>query len=96
MFKNDLKLYIYPQLDSGNETLITAENLSVAPHLRHLYKHLLENHFIEGLNNYDATLMPITSADVLAKIRDRDESWQDMVPAEVAEMIKKRRLFYSA
>jgi len=95
LFKNHLKLYIYPQLDTGNETLITADNLSVAPHLRHLYKHLLENHFIEGLNNYDAALMPITSADVLAKIRDLDESWQDMVPTEVAEMMKKRRLFCS-
>ena len=93
LFKNDLKLYVYPQLDPGSETLLTADNLSVAPHLRHLYNHLLENHFIEGLRNYDASCLPVTSSDVLAKIRANDASWQDMVPHEVAEVIRQRHLF---
>jgi hypothetical protein len=37
MFKNDLKLYVYPLLESKTGSLITAANLRVAPNLRHLH-----------------------------------------------------------
>jgi hypothetical protein len=93
LFKNELKLYVYPQLDPDTGTLITADNLSVAPHLRHLYNHLLENHFIEGLRNYDVACLPVTSSNVIGKIQANDASWVNMVPAEVAGMIKQRHLF---
>ena len=44
LFKNDLKLYVYPLQDDATGALVTAGNLRVAPHLRHLYAYLLENH----------------------------------------------------
>jgi hypothetical protein len=31
------------------------ENLEVAPHLRHLYAHLVENQFIENITNTTPT-----------------------------------------
>src|SRR5262245_33464185 len=37
MFKNDLKLYVYPFQEQTAGALITADNLRVAPNLRHLY-----------------------------------------------------------
>ena len=93
LFKNELKLYVYPQLDAESDTLITADNLSVAPHLRHLYNHLLENHSIESLRDYDASVLPVTSSNVLERIQANDASWVNMVPVEVAEIIKQRHLF---
>jgi hypothetical protein len=92
LFKNDLKLYAYPLLDPATGSLITAGNLRVAPHLRHLYAYLIENRLIESVRDFDETCLPIFSRDVLNRIRNGDASWETMVPSTVAEMIKQRRL----
>jgi hypothetical protein len=93
MFKNDLKLYVYPLLDAKTGSLINAANLRVAPNLRHLHAYLIENRFIEGLRDYDETVLPVFSRDVLQKIRSGDASWENMVPAQVAQKIRERNLF---
>ena len=38
-------------------------------------------------------MLGIFSRDVLGRIRDKDPSWEQMVPSSVAAAIKKRRLF---
>lgn len=93
MFKNDLKLYVYPLLDPKTNSLITATNLRVAPHLRHLHAYLIENRLIENITDYDESALPIFSRDVLGKIKSNDDSWEVMVPPVVAKMIKERHLF---
>lgn len=93
MFKNDLKLYVYPLLEAKTQSLITATNLRVDPHLRHLHAYLIENRFIEDLKDFDPTCLPIFSRDVLRKLREGDASWEAMVPPQVATMIKARKLF---
>ncbi len=93
MFKNDLKLYVYPLLEEKTGSLITATNLRVAPNLRHLHAYLAENRFIESLRDYDEKCLPIFSRDVVAKIRTNDDSWEEMVPPQVAQMIRARNLF---
>ncbi len=93
LFKNDLKLFVYPMLDTETGSLITAGNLRVASHLRHLYAYLNENQLIMGLRDYNPDFLPIYSFEVLAKIKGGDETWVDMVPPEVARMIKERKLF---
>jgi hypothetical protein len=93
LFKNDLKLYVYPLLEPKTGSLITAGNLRVAPHLRHLYNYLLENRLIESLRDFNQSCLPIFSREVLNKIRAGDESWAAMVPPLVAARIKERKLF---
>jgi hypothetical protein len=93
LFKNDLKLYVYPLQDSATGALITAGNMRVAPNLRHLYSYLIENRFIEGLRDMNERFLPIFSRDVLAKIKSGNPSWEEMVPAQVAQLIKQRKLF---
>jgi hypothetical protein len=93
MFKNDLKFYVYPWLDPASGDVITAGNLRVAPNLRHLYAFLYENQFMLGLREIHQEYLPIRSKDVLEKIHACDESWEAMVPVEVARVIKARRLF---
>jgi hypothetical protein len=75
------------------EVFINATNLQVALHLRNLYAHLLENHYLEGLVGYNPALSDIFSRDVLGKIQQGDSGWEKMVPPKVAEMIRQRRLF---
>jgi hypothetical protein len=91
LFKNDLRLYIYPLLDEKTEELTTAQNLQVAPGLRNLYAYLLENGSIRQLDNVNRAYLRFFSRDALRKIRAGDASWEAMVPPEVAAVIKKRR-----
>jgi hypothetical protein len=92
LFKNALKLYVYPLQDSPTGAVVTANNLRVAPHLRHLYSYLLENHYIQAIEDYDKKCLPIFSRDVLARIKKGDAEWEKMVPAGVANIIKERKL----
>jgi hypothetical protein len=91
LFKTGVKLYVYPFVNPNGE-LVTAQNFDVAPNLVHLYKHLLENGFIEPLEGYNPTYLPIKSSEVLAKIR-AGLGWEGAVSPEVAKIIKERRLF---
>ena len=92
LFRNDLKIYAYPLLDAQTGGLITAGNLRVAPHLRHLYAFLLENQRVESLRDVDSRCLPVFSRDVLERIRSGDHSWEEMTPPAVAALIKQRGL----
>ena len=92
LFKTGVKLYVYPFLNPNGE-LVTAENFDVAPNLVHLYRHLLDNGFIESMEGYNPSYLPIKSPGVLAKIRAGGAGWESMVSPEVAKIIKERQLF---
>jgi len=93
LFKNDLKLYIYPLKDPKTGVVITAANLQVAPNLRHLYAHMIDNQYLCDLKGYDESCLPVFSREVLRKIRNSDPSWEAMVPPQVGKLIKVRGLF---
>jgi HPt (histidine-containing phosphotransfer) domain-containing protein len=94
LFKNDLKLYAYPTREAvEGGAIISTANLSVAPHLRHLYAYLIDNRFIEGLRGYNESYLPIFANDVLARIAAGDRNWESLVPPVVAHRIMERRLF---
>ena len=92
LFKNDLKLYVYPLADDrGN--LTTVENLDVAPELRKLYGYLADRGSFVELDNYRPEFLKIFSRDVLRKIAAGDNAWEEMVPAGVSALIRKRHFF---
>ncbi|HTL73335.1 MAG TPA: TonB-dependent receptor [bacterium] len=93
LFKNGAKLYVYPSLDKKSGKLFTVENLDVAPHLRHLYAHLVENKFIEDIPTYNGDSLKIYSGEVLAKIHSGDESLAKLIPPQIFEVIKAKQLF---
>lgn len=92
LFKNDLRLYVYPLRDVATGSVITARSMRVAPHLQHLYTYLAENNYIQPIRDYRPEYLPIFSRDVLSKIKSGDASWETMVPSQVAKIIKERRL----
>jgi hypothetical protein len=93
LFKNPARLYVYPSLNFATGQIVTVENFPVAQHLRHLYAHLTENRFIQGLANVNSNLLRIRSRDVLDKIEAGDVSWEKLVPPVIAEVIKREKLF---
>jgi phosphopantetheine adenylyltransferase len=93
LFKNGAKLYVYPSLDKKTGVLTTVENMEVAPHLRHLYAHLVENKFVENIRNYNAEALRIYSSDVMARIHAGDESVTKLIPPAILDVIKAKKLF---
>jgi hypothetical protein len=93
LFKNDLKLYVYPLQPSPDEPLVTVNDISVGPELQPLYDYLAGRGSFVDLDNYRPEYLPIFSRDVLRRIAVSDDSWEAMVPANVAELIKRRAFF---
>lgn len=93
LFTKDLRIYVYPLRDQATGRLHTVENLEMPGDVRSLYQHLVERGRIKQLGNFDESVLHIFSRDVLRRIKDNDDSWEDMVPGRIAEVIKRRRFF---
>lgn len=93
LLNGDTDLYIYPKWDTAKDSLMTADELAVAPHLRHLYAHLIENKRIFSLPVFDQADLPIMPAEILDRIQGGDMSWERYVPPPVAERIRVDHLF---
>lgn len=93
LFTKDLRLYVYPLLEQATGQLTTVDTIQMPGNLQSLYRHLVEGGRIRQLDNFDAGLLHIFSRDVLRRIKDQDPAWEEMVPVEIAEVIKRRRFF---
>ena len=93
LFKNELKVFVYPLRPHETDQMTTVENLEVAPELRKLYGYLAERGSFMQLDNFKPEYLSIFSRDVLKRIAANDAAWEAMVPPEVAELIKKRGFF---
>ena len=92
LFPDHTHLFVYPELKSTGE-LADFTTIEVEPHMRYLYKHLLENQFIFGINCSDPELLKIYSRDVLKKIPSGRGDWENSVPEAAAALIVENRLF---
>ena len=93
MFKHGLKLYVYPMVNEKTGKLITATHAEVAPNLRSLFQYLIDNNYIEQITEYRKEYLRIYPGKVLAKLKAGDETWEEMVPPQVAQIIKEREFF---
>src|SRR5688572_25431697 len=93
LFKNDLKLFVYPLQEQVSGTLSTVDTVIVSPELQKLFEYLRDRGSFVGLDNFNPDYLPIFSRDVLKRIAARDGSWEQMVPTAVADLIKRRQYF---
>lgn len=92
LFPDNTRLFIYPELDNdGNLNDFTL--VKVQEHLRFLYRHLLENGFLSGIECSDSELFSIYSRDLLKQLPHGRGSWEDAVPEEVAKQIIDNKFF---
>jgi len=78
---------------AAGHDIVTAAELPIAAHLRHLYTHLLENRHVVGVTDHDPAALAVPSRDVLRRIQTADPSWALLVPPEAAALIRDRHLF---
>jgi len=92
LFPDNTRMFIYPELNVDGELREFSE-LKVQEHLRFLYRHLLENDFLTGLETSDINLFKIFSRDILKQLKSGGDDWEHQVPALVAEQIKDHGFF---
>jgi hypothetical protein len=93
LFKNDLKLFVYPMLKTPPGEVVTVDDLAVSPELQPLFDYLFRRGSFVNLDNYRPDYLPIYSRDVLRRIASGDTEWKSMVPSAVADLIVSRSFF---
>jgi hypothetical protein len=92
LFPDNTRLLVYPEIDRSGE-YVDFSNVVVPTNLRFLYQHLLENHFIFGIESSDHELFKIFSRDVLKQLTNGRGSWEQCLPPGVAEEIIENHYF---
>lgn len=93
LFKNNVKLYIYPYKDCKTNTLFKVADLKVDDRQRYLYEYLKQRDVIEQIEEFNEDYLHIFSPDVLKMITNNEPAWETLVPDVVAKKIKAQRLF---
>lgn len=93
LFKRSVKMYVYPTRDAETGEVRTLDNAPMRAPWHHLSRLLREIGRIEAIESYDESCLSIRTPDVLARIQRGDPSWESMVPAPVARIIKAKHLF---
>ena len=92
LFPDHTRLLVYPEIDQNGE-LRDYTNVTLPENLQYLYKHLLTNNFIFGIECSDHELFNIYSRDVLKQLPNGCGKWEQCLPEGVAEKIIEHRLF---
>jgi hypothetical protein len=93
LFKHDLRLYVYPWLPEGSETVLGARDIVVPPHLEYLRRYLLQRGAVEDLDEHSAPCLKVRSKELLAMVKAGDPGWIPFVPPSVAAVIRNHGLF---
>src|SRR5438132_6839858 len=93
LLKNNLKIYVYPLQRGPTDELQTIHSVNLKSDLQLLYDYLVRRGSFVQLDNYNPEYLPIFSREVLKRIASDDESWEAMVPPQVAEIIRRRGFF---
>jgi hypothetical protein len=93
LFFKNLKVYLYPMRDAQSERILTSNNIKVHPRMKELYKFFKYNGKVMDIIDYDPDVLDIYSRDVLKKMTNHEDGWEEMLPEGIAEIIKKKHLF---
>jgi hypothetical protein len=96
LFKRSVKMYVYPTLDAESGEIRTVDTTSIPPPWHHMRALLREICRIEPIRRFEQSYLAIRPPEVLARVQRGDRSWESLVPAPVAAMIKTKQLFGSA
>lgn len=93
LFTRNVKFYVYPARQEGSGELITAQNLPIPEGVKFLYQHLRDSRQVADVEGFNSDILHIFSKEVLREIRNAGSGWEEMVPAQVAALIKEKLLF---
>jgi hypothetical protein len=92
LFPDNTRLLVYPEIDRSGE-FIDYCTIKLPSNLQYLYRHLLENNFIFGIECSDPDLFKIFSREILKQLPGGRGGWEACLPEGIAEEIIERKLF---
>ncbi|MFT7675110.1 MAG: hypothetical protein ACI845_003530 [Gammaproteobacteria bacterium] len=92
LFPDNTRLLVYPEINHAGE-ISEFSGINVQDNLRYLYRHLLENNFIFGIECSDQSLFKIFSRNILKQLASGRGEWESSLPPGVADQIIDKRLF---
>ena len=92
IFKNNMKIYLYPVLDKQKATIIDSTNLKLEDNMKEFYKYFKVNDKIRDLE-FNKDFLNIFSKDVLKQIKNNTPGWEDKLPEGASDLIIKKKMF---
>ncbi|MEL0202578.1 MAG: TonB-dependent receptor, partial [Flavobacteriaceae bacterium] len=68
-------------------------NLRLHPRMKEFYKFFKYNGKVVDIFDYEEKYLNIFSREILKKIKDKSEGWEEGLPSGIAEMIKDQHMF---
>ncbi len=93
LFVKNLRVFLYPMKDPKDGSIINSNNIHVANKMKNLYKYFKYNNRLLDIIDYNEALLSIFSIKVLEKIKAGENGWEKMLPKEVTNQIKSKKLF---
>ncbi len=90
LFKNGVQLFVYPWHNTKSKELVTADNFKAPENWQHFYQHLIENGRIHAIGVGDPSLLSMTSRKTLRLIESGAEGWEQWIPQEALEMVRRQ------
>jgi hypothetical protein len=92
LFQGNVRLFVYPTRTTSGK-VATSSTLEVDSHLQHLLAYLRERGGIEAIEKFDSSQLHMFPDQVLAAIQNGAAGWEQYMPSQAAEVIKRRKLF---
>ena len=92
IFKNNMKIYLYPVLDKEENIVIDSTNLKLEDNMKEFYKYFKVNDKIRDLE-FNKDYLNIFSKDILKQIKNSTPGWEHKLPDGVSDMIIKKKMF---
>ncbi len=80
LFKNQVRVYVYPMGNPMNGQILGVNDAQVTPAQKHLLRYLIETQSVRALEEPNMDFLFHTSAEVRNMINARDLNWQSLVP----------------
>ncbi|MBZ9626571.1 TonB-dependent receptor [Psychroflexus sp. CAK57W] len=93
LFFKDLRVYLYPYKDPKTGKVTTSDNLKVHPRMKELYKFFKYNGRVVDIEDYNEDILGYFSREILQKISNGEDGWQEALPEKTARMIEEQNLF---
>ena len=93
MFRNYLKVYLYPLREKKTGTIIQSNNLKLNPRMKDFYKFFKYNNKVVDIFDFEPQYLNIFSREILSQINSGQSGWEEKLPKGIAQLIKKEKMF---
>ncbi len=93
LFTRNIKMYVYPMMQEGSSDLMTCKNMPIPEGVKFLFQHLMDSGQIVDIEGFKEENLHIFSKVVLERLQADEAGWEDMVPKDIAKLIKEKCLF---